>query len=367
MKYCTRCVLPDTRPGINFDENGVCNFCRYYDSLEEVDWEERKKQFLAVAEEARSNGAQYDCVVGVSGGKDSTFQALYARDELGLNVLMANMVPDSITANGRHNLDNLQKMGFDCFMFRPNPKIARKLAKMSFYKWGNPVKPSEYALYAAPVRAAIMYKVPLIIFDIETTYLDNDHKGKRNEDASRINEQNTLGWSGDASHLLCEGVTLRDLAPYQYPSRDEIKQAGIRMVYLGYYKRWSAHAHAMFSIARGLKIRTEEAHELGRYTKYHALDDDTGVVNQMLKHMKLGYGFTTNEVCGDIWRGRLTRKEGVKLVRELDGKCGVKFIKNFADYIGITLDEFWNVAEKFRGPMWKRNKIGMWELENLIE
>lgn len=367
MKYCKNCVLPDTRAGINFDEKGVCNFCRYYKSLDKVDWDERKKQLLKIAEDARRKNAQYDCVVGVSGGKDSTYMALFARDELGLRVLLANMAPDKITEIGRHNLNNLQEMGFDCFMFRPNPKVCRKLAKMAFYKWGNPVKPSEYALYATPVRAAILYKVPLIIFDIETTTLDDDSKDKNAGDASNINKQNTLGWSGSASHLLCEDLTLNDLLPYQYPRQEEIEDASIKMIYLGYYKRWSPHAHATFSISRGLKVRNDDLLELGRYTNYHALDDDTGIINQMLKHMKLGYGFATDEACADIWAGRITREEGVRLVRQYDGKCGIKFIQKFCDYINITLDEFWNVAEKFRGPMWKRNHIGEWALENPIE
>lgn len=367
MKYCTKCVTPETRSGVNFDDKGVCNFCRYYESLDNIDWEKRKNELIKIADEAKSKGAQYDCVVGVSGGKDSTYMALYARDVLGLNVLLANMAPDGITEIGKHNLNNLQEMGFDCFMFRPNPKVCKKLAKMAFYKHGNPVKPSEYALYATPVRAAIMYKVPLVIFDIETTTLDDDTKNKDGGDASRINEQNTLGFSGDSSHLLCDGVTAQDLIAYQYPSQEEIKQAAVKMIYLGYYKRWSPHEHAMFSINRGLHIRTDDAMELGRYTKYHALDDDTGIMNQMLKHMKLGYGFATDEACADIWAGRITREEGVKLVREYDGKCGVKYIKQFCDYIGITLDEFWNVAEKFRGSMWEKNKLGEWKLKDPIK
>ncbi|MCK4785169.1 MAG: N-acetyl sugar amidotransferase [Desulfobacteraceae bacterium] len=367
MKYCTRCVMPDTRPGINFNEKEVCNFCRYYESLDKVDWDGRKKQLMKIAEWARSKNTQYDCVVGVSGGKDSMYMSLYARDVLKLRVLLASMVPDNITENGRHNIDNLQRMGFDCFLFRPNPKVCKKLAKMAFYKWGNPVKPSEYALYATPIRAASMYKVPLLLFDNDWTFLDDATKDKSGGDASTICNCNTLGWTGNASHLFCEGVTLEDLASYQYPSQEEIKQADIKMIYLAYFVRWSVREHGTLAIARGLSINTDELSELGRYTRYNSLDDDTGIMNQMLKHIKLGYGFATDEACVDIWDGRITRDEAVKLVRQYDGKCGIKYIKKFCDYIDITLDEFWNVADKFRGPMWKKNKIGLWELENPVE
>lgn len=366
MKYCTNCVTPDTRPGVNFDSNGVCNFCRYYKSLDNIKWEERHSELVQIAETAKQKKAEYDCVVGVSGGKDSTFMALYARDVLGLKVLLVNMIPDSITEIGRHNMDNLQKMGFDTVHLRPNPKICKKLAKMAFYKWCNPVKPSEYALYASSVRMAIFYKVPLLFFDIETTTLDNDSKDDSKGDASRINEQNTLGWSGSAEHLVCEGVTIEDLHMYQYPRRKEIEEAGVKMVYLGYFKRWSPHVHAMFSIARGIHTRTDKPEDIGRYTNYHALDDDTGIVNQMMKYIKMGYGFTTDEVCADIWAGRLTREEGIEMLRKYDGKCHPKYIKQFCDYIDITMDEFWNVVEKFRGPMWKKNHLGEWILDSPI-
>ncbi|MBU1895906.1 N-acetyl sugar amidotransferase [Patescibacteria group bacterium] len=367
MKYCAKCVSPETKPAIRFDENGVCNFCRYFESLDRVDWEDRKRQFIEIATQAKNKGAQYDCVVGVSGGKDSTYMALYARDVLGLKVLLANMMPECITENGQHNINNLQEMGFDCFMFRPNPKVSRTLAKMAFYKWGNPVKPSEYALYATPVRAAIMYKVPLVIFDIDTTNIDDESKWQTDGDASRINESNTLGFTGDADHLICEGVTKEDLVPYQYPTQEEIRQAEVKMVYHAHFERWSAHHHAMFSIARGLHVRDDNPEDLGRRTNYHALDADIGIMNQMLKHIKFGYGFATDDACAGIWDGTITREEGAKWVREYDGKCAVRYIQEFCDYIGITLDEFWNVTETFRGPMWQKNKIGEWKLKDQIK
>jgi N-acetyl sugar amidotransferase len=367
MKYCITCVYPETRPGINFDEKGVCNYCRCFKSLDTIDWDKRGRLLEKIVAEAKAKNSQYDCVVGVSGGKDSTYMALYARDELGLNVLLANMVPDGLTENGRHNLDNLQKMGFDTFLFRPNPKVCRALARMAFYKYANPVKPSEYALYATPVRAAFMYRVPLLMFDNDWTFLDDANKDTSEGDASGINNCNTLGWSGDASHLLCDGVTLKDLAPYQYPTQEEIQQAGLKMFYLGYFKRWSPREHATFAINRGLKIRTDDLSELGRYTRFHALDDDTGIVNQMIKHIKLGYGFTTEEACADIWDGRITREEAVELVHTYDGKCGVKYIKAFCEYIDITLDEFWRVVEAARGPMWEKDKLGEWHLKDPLK
>ena len=133
MKYCKKCVMPDTRPGIFFDEEQVCYACRYEESKADIDWLAREKELQSIADEAKAEAKRrtlsYDCVIGVSGGKDSTFQAVYAKEKLGLHPLLINCVPDELTEIGRKNIDNLGRLGFDIISIRPNPQIARKLAR----------------------------------------------------------------------------------------------------------------------------------------------------------------------------------------------------------------------------------------------
>ena len=71
MRYCKKCTMPDTRPGITFDAEGVCSACRHYEARKNVDWDARFKEFEAYCDKYRGmNGpGGYDCAVAVSGGK----------------------------------------------------------------------------------------------------------------------------------------------------------------------------------------------------------------------------------------------------------------------------------------------------------
>ena len=366
MKYCKKCVQPDTRPGIVFDEEGVCLACRYAESIESIDWNERQRKLKEIAEWAKENSrGGYDCVIGVSGGKDSTFQALYVRDELGLNPLLVNAVPENITEIGKHNIDNLARLGFDLFMIRPNPNIMRQLIKRDFYKYCNPQKVTEYTLWASAYQVALAYRIPLIIQGENAGLTLGVTKGLgTDDDAANVFASNTLS-GGDAISEYGDEVDPKYLLQYQSPDRKLLDQAGIRGIWLQYYvKEWSPRNNADFAIAHGLKVREEEnLHELGRYTRYFALDSDMNIYNQTLKYYKFGFGFATDEACYDIREGYISREEGIELVKEYDGRCGEKYIIDFCEYIGITLDEFWRVVDKFvnKKLFEKDSKTGKWK------
>ena len=167
MRYCKRCLQPDTRPGIVFDDEQVCFACRYEESKAKIDWAAREAELKAFADEAKEEskkrGNIYDCIVGVSGGKDSTFQAVYAKEKLGLNPLLINCMPDEITEVGQKNIDNLNRLGFDIISIRPNPTVAKKLARKSFFERGNIIAASEYCLWASAYIMAVRFNIPLII------------------------------------------------------------------------------------------------------------------------------------------------------------------------------------------------------------
>lgn len=165
VKVCKRCVQPDTRPGIYFNEEGICGACLYHEEVEKkIDWDTRQKELKEITEGAKkTTKANYDCVVGVSGGKDTTLQALYSRDNLGLRPLLVNGEPEGITDIGRHNIENLKQLGFDVISIRPNPRVLKKLIKRDFYKYLNPVKITEYYLWASAYIIAHAFGIPLII------------------------------------------------------------------------------------------------------------------------------------------------------------------------------------------------------------
>ncbi len=163
MKICKKCIQPDTRPGIYFDNKGICGACLWEEEKKNIDWKERYRELENIAKDAKNNSGNYDCVIGVSGGKDSTRQAITARDQLGLRCLLVNSEPSGLTKLGKENIENLKNLGFDVISLRANPKIMKKLIRRDFFKYLNPVKVTEYSLWASTYIIAEKFDIPLII------------------------------------------------------------------------------------------------------------------------------------------------------------------------------------------------------------
>jgi len=362
MKYCKKCLATNTRPGMEFNNNGICMACVYFkQSKQIIDWEKRQKKLQAIVKQAKkNNNGGYDCAIGVSGGKDSTFQALYAKNKLGLNCLLVNCMPDEITKVGQHNLENLVNHGFDLVSWRPNPKIMKELTKRAFYKYGNPVKPSEYPLFAVTYQTALAYRIPLVIQGENPGLTLGSTKGYGTDDnAFNIVMGNTVQ-GGRSSDWVGDGIELKDLLLYQFPNKNKMKKAGIRAIYLQYYvKEWSAEYNTKFSVKHGLKGREDLP---WRTSRYGSVDGDIQLLNPMIKYYKFGFSNWTESVSVLIRQGKITRQKATKLVRKWDGYCDEKYIRKFCKYIGISLNEFWFVMEKkwINKKLFKKDKNGKW-------
>lgn len=350
MKYCKVCLQPSTRPGLQFNEEGICHACVNESEKHLIDWDQREKELLEISEWAKKNAkGHYHAVIGISGGKDSTFQALYAKERLGLNCLLVNTEPDDMTEAGRKNLENLLSYGFDIIKFRPDTTVLRRLAKEAFYEILNPVRPGEFTLVNSPYIVADRFEVPLIIqgenpaitLGVTGTGLD------KGGNALHQNEMNTMAGASD-SEFVRDDVAPNQLFMYQFPDKKRLINKGIKAIYLQYYaKEWSQVYNADFSVARGLVGRFDERLEdIGRYRRFTAIDSDMVILNQTLKYYKFGFGFATDEACYDIREGRLTREEGKYLIERYDGRCGEKYIQDFCKWINISVDDFWSVVAK---------------------
>ncbi len=368
MKYCKKCLQPDTRPGIVFDENQVCYACRYQESLASVNWELREAELSAIAQEAKekakANRISYDCVIGVSGGKDSTFQAVYAKEKLGLHPLLVNCAPDEITAIGRHNIENLNSLGFDMISIHPDPNIQKLLAKKTFFERGNIVAASEYCLWASAYIMADKFNIPLIIQGENAALTLGTAKIQEpTGNAYSVIQLNTL--QGSVKELIkgVNDLTIDQIYFYKFPDIESMKAKGIKAIFLQYYaKEWSQVGNADFSVARGLWGRsTEDLHDIGRYRRYTCLDEDLAIANQMIKYLKFGFGFATDETGYDIREGRLTRDEAKWYVTEYDGKCSDHYVEVACNYMGITQDEFWKTVDRYvNTKLFKKDRNGKW-------
>ena len=354
MRYCKRCLQPDTRPGIVFDDEQICFACRYEESKATIDWAAREAELRGFAEEAKAEakkrGNIYDCIIGVSGGKDSTFQAVYAKEKLGLNPLLINCMPDEITEIGRKNINNLNNLGFDIISIRPNPIVAKKLARKSFFERGNIIAASEYCLWASSYIMAVKFNIPLIIQGENAALTLGAAKNQEaTGNAFSVMQLETIrGASVDSFVDLSNNITEKDLFLYKIPTVEEMQAKGIKAIFLQYYaKEWSQVYNADFAVARGLTGRSGDLHDLGRYRRYTALDCDLQIPNQMIKYLKFGFGYATDEICYDIREGRFTREEGKWYVNEYDGLCGQQYIDAACRYLSITEEEFWEVVDRY--------------------
>lgn len=367
MRYCKKCLQPDTRPGIVFDDEQVCFACRYEESKATIDWEEREAELRSIADEAKEEskkrGNTYDCIIGVSGGKDSTFQAVYAKEKLGLNPLLINCMPDEITEIGLKNINNLNNLGFDIISIRPNPVVAKKLARKSFFERGNIIAASEYCLWASSYIMADKFNIPLIIQGENAALTLGAAKNQDTSgDAFSVVQLDTIRGASVSSFVdLSNNITEKDLFLYKIPDVDAMKAKGVKAIFLQYYaKEWSQVYNAEFSVARGLTGRTDDLHNLGRYRRYTALDSDLQIVNQMIKYLKFGFGYATDEICYDIREGRFTREDGKWYVNEYDGLCGQKYIDDACRYLSITESEFWDVVDRYVNTDLFEKRDGRW-------
>lgn len=371
MRFCKRCVEPDTRPDCAFDEEGVCVACRHRERMATVDWGARHKELQAIADWARATTkSQYHCMVPISGGKDSHRQALWVRDELGLKPLLVTCAypPQQQTERGAANLANMVELGFDTYVISPAPKTWKEMYRIGFIRHGNLFRSSELALYACAPRVAVAYNIPLLVYgENPTLSWGAGAGGSLTGEASMIRNSDTI--RGGMKEWLDAGIPEDKLYWYEYPPQADIERANIRMIYLGYFIEGTSgfddFTNARTAIAAGLTTRhglDAKPEEIGSILDFEVLDEDFVIVNQMLKYLKFGFGKVTENASGAIRNGMLTRERAVELVRMYDGRCANRYIERLCDYLEITGDEFWQIAERHRNPkIWERGADGTWQ------
>jgi N-acetyl sugar amidotransferase len=356
MKYCNTCLQPDTRPNAEFTADGICPACNYFAELQHVDWQERQEILADLLESfPRRPGQHFDCVIGVSGGKDSTRQALYIRDKLGLKPLLAclSYPPPQVTERGVDNVSNLIELGFDFVLCAPAPETWRRLMRVSFDRFTNFGRSTELALFSTVPQIAIRYDIPLILWGENPGLQVGDMKtlGRTGYDGNNLRFMNTLS-GGGYGWMLEAGFEERDLFPFRYPSPDEFDAARLQIVYLGWFLGdWSLVNNAAYSCAHGLEKRDDTVENTGDLFGVTALDEDWVTLNQMIKYYKFGFGRVTDYVNEEMRLGRMTRARGIALIEQYDDACSNSYIESFCDYIDIPVERFW---EQVRGAMNKR-------------
>lgn len=345
MKYCTRCLQPDTRPNTVFTEDGLCPACHYYEQSKGINWQERYEILRDLIKDIkRVPGQHFDCIIGVSGGKDSTRQALWVRDNLGLKPLLVSLShpPQQVSQMGVDNISNLIEMGFDVVLLSPAPETWRQLMRESFFQFTNWARSSELALFSSVPQLAIRYQIPLIFWGENPALQVGDLKtmGRNGYDGNNLRHSNTLS-SGHA-WMEASGFQHKNILPYIYPSSEAFDAAKIQIIYLGWFMGdWSLLQNAAYTCPVGLTIRSESPEETGDLYGLSNLDEDWHNMNQMVKYLKFGFGKVTEYVNEELRSGSMDRPTAIALVEKYDGKCSDKYIDSFCEFIQITRSEFW--------------------------
>lgn len=350
MKYCKNCLQPDTRPNTYFSPDGVCPACNYFSALKDVDWQERVDILTDIfSRRKRKPGQHHDCIIGISGGKDSTRQALWVRDFLKINPLLVclSYPPEQISERGAFNLSNIIELGFDVVVSAPAPQTWRNLKKDGFDEFTNSFRSTELALFSCVPQIALRYNIDLILWGENPALQLGDMKtlGRTGYDGNNLRYMNTL--VSGREWMLQRGYTESELIAYRYPGVDEFLAADLNIIYLGWFLGdWSLVNNAMYACGYGVDIRDDHVSNTGDLYGVTALDEDFTPINQMIKYYKYGFGRTTDYVNEEIRLGRLSRAEGIELVSRYDHCCSDKYIRDYCDYLQISTDDFWTQVRK---------------------
>ena len=349
MNYCKRCLYPDTKPQLVFDENGICSACKNHELKEKIDWKSKEKELKEILEKFRSKNNYYDCIIPVSGGKDSHFQTYTIKEKFGLNPLVVNFHPLDQTEIGRKNLENLKKIGVDCIEFSPNPKIYLKLARYGLTELGDFQWPEHIGIFTVPVQIAVKYKIPLIIWGENPQF----EYGQPTDIAiDTILDRKWLEKNGGyfldkikPQDMIKHGFELNDIQPYLYPSDEEINQVGITGIFLGSYIKWDIFKQ--LETVKAIGFQENDEPKEGTFNKWENLDVYFTVFHDYFKFLKYGFGRATDHASIEIMHGRISREQGLKLVKQYEGKIPRKYLKKFLEFADMSMDDFIGICNEF--------------------
>ena len=356
MRYCAKCLSPSTRPLGRFNAEGICSACQFSFQSREENYDKRLaelRQLVRGILKGRKQ-ARWDCIVGVSGGKDSTRQALWVRDKLGLTPLLVSVAypPLQISQNGADNLSNLVRLGFDVLMLGPAPRLSRELVREAFLRFCNWCKATEMALFAGVPRIALDRKIPLIFWG-ENPALQVGDMGTLGEsiwDGNNLVNSNTLA-GGDLGWFHEVAADGRRLFFYQFPRKTELRRHKVNTVFLGpAWKDWSAETNSRVALAHGLRFRGGRPEDTGDLLGTSMVDEDWTIVNFLLKFYKLGFSRGTDYANEKIRSRTITRDEGIPFAEKYDEACAPEYIASFCQYIGLSVDDFWRTVQNFSPP-----------------
>ncbi len=341
--------MPATRPEQVFDKDGVCDACHSVAKKSSIDWDARQKEFHVLLNKYRSDGSKYDCVIPVSGGKDSVYQAITMRDKYGMSPLCVNHIPCEITDVGAKNVTFLREQGFDVIQVGANRKAYREMVRIGFNKLGDSCWPEHIGIFTAPIRVAVQYNIPLVVWGENSQF---EYGGPATKKDNNFLDRNWLEQFQMLGHriedVVHDGIKLNDIKTFHYPTDEEIHRVGVTGIFLGYFEKWDTQGNIEKALKLGWHPNPDGPVE-NAWNCYENLDCKwIGGLHDYMKFLKYGYSRATDQLCIEVRHNRMSRNQAIdELMKSSEGKVPWKYVPDFLAYLNITEAEFIKTLDRF--------------------
>ena len=318
---------------------------------------------------AHQRGSSHDCIVPVSGGKDSHFQVWLLKKKYGMNPLLVTFNHAFNSLAGLCNLENLvQKSGCDLVRYTAGLDSVRRISSYMLKTVGDLTWHYHAGIRTFPIQVAVKYNIPLIVWGehgfAELTglvsiedFVEFTRWSRKEHDMRGYEPHDLIGKAG---------ITLKDVAPYVYPSDEDIEKTGVRGIYLSNYLVWDGKLQVENMIRQwGF---SPVAYERDRtFNLYAKIEDHANDVHDYLKYLKFGYGRATDDASMEIRHGRMTRDEGIAMVKRYDSRVPTS-LGNYCDFLDIPKDEFYAILDSQRDSnIWQHDGQKEWVLVDSID
>lgn len=404
VKFCKKCVISNQRPNsavefihtkdtkkktIFFDENGVCDACRFAEiKKNQINWEEREKELIVLCNRFRKDNGEYDCIVSGSGGKDSFYAAYVLKYKYKMHPLTVTWAPHIYTDWGWKNMQSWIHSGFDNYLCTSNGRVHRLLTRLAVEKLFHPFQPFILGQKSLAPKMALLFKIPLVFYgENEAEYgnsLGDTQSAKRDWSYFTMADQSKIYLGGVSVADLKKdyGIVQNDLQPYLPADPSQVEKLGMEVRYLGYYLKWHPQSCYYYAVEHG-GFQASPERTPGTYSKYNSIDDRIDDLHYYTTYVKFGIGRATYDAAQEIRSGDIAREEGVALVKRFDGEYPTRFEEELFRYLSITEKEFpiaykmfshprvdreyfMKLADEFRSPhLWE--KVGSeWKLKHTV-
>jgi len=367
MKYCVKCVMPDTRPGITFDKNGVCSACQAFEKRKQIDWDKRFLELESICTKYRRlNGKHgYDCAIAVSGGKDSHYQVYLMKEVMKMNPILFT-VEDNFpwTEAGKHNIKNIsEEFGCNIISIKPDIKTQKKLIRYTFEKYGKPTWFLDRLIYTYPLHMALKFNTPLLVYGENVSF---EYGGEGSEESYSARNQLNNGVASDIPLEELTNIVSRDALELTIaPSSEDMER--LDPIYCSYYVEWNSYKNYLFSKSRGFHDLTHEWDRTHHIENFDQIESPAYLVHPWMKYPKFGHGAATDYAARFVRYGLLTRDEAIELVKKHDHKLDPKSVNDLINFCKYSEADFYRIIDTFFDKeLFEKDEYGNWVLKHPI-